>query len=168
LSAPVNLTPDQRRAARRVDALDLSPVAFRLRHPYPGLTVMSRPEARRAVEAYRRWLKPCAWYPGEPVVPSLAIDDAWHAHMSDTDRYQRDCLAAFGRFAHCRPDFGPDGDGKQARAAYQRTRALFRAHFGTDMPATPDPAPGHPGGDACCTGGAGRIRVFADTAGPSR
>ena len=156
MTAPVSLTPDQEAAARRVDDLDLAPVASGLMHPYPGLTVMGTAEADQVVAAYRRWLKLCAWYPDEPIVPSLAVDDAWMAHVTDTARYAQDCAYAFGRFAHARPYHGPNG-GAGWRAAYERTRALFRAHFGTDMPGGPAArAPGHPEEADCCRGGAGR------------
>ncbi len=36
-------------------------------------------------------LSECVWYPGEPVVPSTGIDQAWHAHILDTRKYARDC-----------------------------------------------------------------------------
>ncbi len=166
MTAPVTLTPDQEKAAARIDALDLDPVVFGLMHPGPGLTVMDLAEADQVVAAYRGWLKLCAWYPGEPLVPALSIDDAWHAHLADTAKYARDCQAAFGMFARCYPYYGHDSQSAAWRGAYQRTRDLFRLHFGTDMPGT---APGidgefHP--DAgCCTGGSGCIRVFGDQAG---
>lgn len=166
MTAPVSLTPGQEQAATRIDDLDLDPVAFGLMHPDPGLTVMDLAEADQIVTAYRHWLKLCAWYPGEPLVPALPVDDAWRAHLGDTAKYARDCQAAFGMFAHCYPYYGHDGHKAAWRRAYQRTRELFRQHFGTDMPGT---APGddehlHPDTE-CCTGGSGCIRVFGELAG---
>jgi hypothetical protein len=166
LTAPFSLTPDQEHAAARVDALDLESVVFGLMHPDPGLTVMDLAEADQVVAAYRGWLKLCAWYPEEPLVPTLSIDDAWRAHLADTAKYARDCQAAFGRFAHCYPYYGHGVRKAAWHRAYQRTRDLFCRHFGTDMPGT---APGddedsHPDAE-CCTGGSGCIRVFGDEAG---
>jgi hypothetical protein len=163
LTAPVSLTQSQEQAATQIDVLDLDPVAFGLMHPDPGLTVMDLAEADQIVAAYRNWLKLCAWYPGEPLVPTLTIDDAWRAHLADTAKYARDCQAAFGMFAHCYPYFGHDGHKAAWRLAYRRTCELFRRHFGTDMPGT---APGdnehlHPDTE-CCTGGSGYTRVFGE------
>jgi hypothetical protein len=147
----------------RIDALDLDPVAFGLMHPDPGLTVMDLAEADQLVAAYRNWLKLCAWYPGEPIVPTLTVDDAWRTHLADTAKYARDCQTAFGMFAHCHPYYVHDSHKAAWRRAYRRTRELFRQHFGVDMPGT---APGddehlHPDAE-CCTGGSGFTRVFGD------
>jgi hypothetical protein len=165
LTAPVSLTPDQEKAAARIDALDLEPVVFGLMHPDPGLTVMGLAEADQIIAAYRGWLKLCAWYPGEPLVPALPIDEAWRAHLADTAKYARDCQAAFGTFAHCYPYYGHDTRRADWRSAYGRARDLFRRHFGTDMPGTfPGyPEEAHPGAD-CCTGGSGCVLVFGGLA----
>ena len=163
MTTPVSLTPGQQQAAARIDALDLDPVTFGLMHPDPGLTVMDLAEADQIVTAYRNWLKLCAWYPREPLVPTLPVDEAWRAHLSDTAKYASDCQTAFGMFAHCYPYYGHDGHKAAWRSAYRRTGELFRRHFGTDMPGT---APGddehlHPDTE-CCTGGSGCTRVFGE------
>lgn len=165
MTAPASLTPGQEQAAARIDDLDLDPVVFGLMHPYPGLTVMGLAEADQVVAAYRRWLKLCAWYPEDPLVPTLSIDDAWRAHLADTAKYARDCQAAFGRFAHCYP-YGHDSRKGAWHRAYRRTRDLFRLHFGTDMPgiAPGDDEDSHPDAE-CCTGGSGCILVFGGPAG---
>jgi hypothetical protein len=160
LTAPASLTPDQEEAAARVDALDLEPVVFGLMHPYPGLTVMSTAEADQVTAAYRGWLKLCAWYPDKPLVPTLTVGDVWHTHLADTAKYASDTMEAFGAFAHCYP-YG-HGRNPAWHQACQQTRALFRRHFGADMPGT---APSgdeqfHPEAD-CCTGWSGCILVLA-------
>lgn len=115
------------------------------------------------VAAYRGWLKLCAWYPGEPLVPAVPVDEAWQTHLADTAKYARDCQAAFGTFAHRYPHRWRDAHWVAWHRNYARTRDLFRGHFGTDMPGAAPPAgEDHHPGTGCCTGGAGSIRVFGD------
>jgi hypothetical protein len=160
LTAHASLTPGQEQAAARVDALDLEPVVSGLMHPYPGLTVMSTAEADQVIAAYRGWLKLCAWYPGMTLVPTLAVGDAWQIHLADTAKYASDTVKAFGAFAHCYP-YGHASKPAWHQAC-QQTRALFRLHFGADMPGSD--ASGdeqfHPEAE-CCTGWSGCILVLA-------
>lgn len=130
------LTPAQEHAGQRIDALDLEPVTYKLMHPEPGQTAMSLAAADQLITAYRCYLKLCAWYPGEPVVPSKAIDEAWHAHILDTAKYAADTETVFGYFLHHFPYFGLRGPDDEAAlsTAYTRTRDLFRQHFGADLP----------------------------------
>jgi hypothetical protein len=126
------LTGDQAYAGAMIDALDLEPVVYRLMHPYPGQTAMSLAEADQIIAEYRGFLKLCAWYPGESIVPSKTIDSAWHEHILDTAKYTADCMTVFGHVANHFPYFGQRGAQDEARwhAAYERTRELFRLHFG--------------------------------------
>jgi hypothetical protein len=143
------LTEDQARAAALADALDLEPITFKLMHPHPGETAMPLADADQMVEAYRSFLKLCLWYPDEPIVPSKAIDEAWHAHILDTAKYAADCAVLFGGIAHHFPYFGLRGPGDEARwhAAWDRTRELFSQHFGTVLD-------GDRGAPACHVNGA--------------
>lgn len=126
------LSEAQRQAAERIDALDLEPIAFKLMHPEPGQATMTLAEADQLTAAYRCFLKLCAWYPGQPIVPSRTIDQVWHAHILDTSKYRADTEQAFGYFLGHFPYFGLRGADDEAamRAAYDRTRDLFAAHFG--------------------------------------
>jgi hypothetical protein len=130
MTAP--LTPEQERAASLAEALDLEPITFKLMHPHPGQAVMTLADADQLIAYYRGFLKLCLWYPAESIVPSKEIDEAWHAHILDTAKYAADCDALFGRMAHHFPYFGLRGPDDEAawRAAYDRTRDLFRWHFG--------------------------------------
>jgi hypothetical protein len=64
----------------------------------------------------------------------------WHTHILDTAKYAADSEQVFGFFLHHFPYFGLRGpdDETAMRAAYDRTRDLFRACFG----AGPDGAAG--------------------------
>jgi hypothetical protein len=148
MTATTSLTPDQARAGDRVDALDLDPIACKLMHPEPGQTTMTLAEADQLITAYRGFLKLCAWYPDQSIVPSKAIDEVWHAHILDTAKYAADSRAVFGHFLHHFPYFGLRGPADEAtwHAARDRTRHLFRLHFGTG---TETPGSGCGGGSDC-------------------
>jgi hypothetical protein len=158
------LTPAQTYTGSLVDALDLEPITYKLMHPEPGQAVMSLADADQLVTAYRCFLKLCAWYPEESIVPSKAIDEVWHAHILDTGKYAADCEIVFGHFAHHFPYFGLRGSDDETawHAAYDRTRELFRQHFGTDLPGRDMAgASCHVNGSSCRDGNS--ICVFDDS-----
>jgi len=167
MTGTATLTEDQARTGALADALDLEPIAYKLMHPHPGETAMTLASADQMVAAYRGFLKLCLWYPGEPVVPSRAVDEAWHAHILDTAKYAADCDALFGRIAHHFPYFGLRGpaDEERWRAAYDRTRDLFLLHFGTDLGAGRSPGC-HVGGSSC-EADSGRVCVKSCVCDPS-
>ncbi len=142
------ITAGQAHAGQRIDALDLEPIVVKLMHPEPGRTAMTLAEADQLIAAYRHFLKLCAWYPGQDIVPSKAIDQAWHAHILDTGKYAADSHAVFGYFLHHYPYFGLRGTGDVTtwQAAYQRTSDLYRRHFGISLPAGQASAECHNGG----------------------
>lgn len=129
------MTSVMERASDRVDSLDLEPIVYKLMHPEPGQMVMSLAEADQQVSVYRSWLKLCAWYPAEPIVPSKPVDEVWHLHLLDTGKWAEDSEQAFGFVMHHFPYFGLRGPDDEAalHAAYDRTRDLFRQHFGVDL-----------------------------------
>ncbi|MEO3853527.1 hypothetical protein [Acrocarpospora sp. B8E8] len=128
------LTPEQAELAARVDALDLEPIAYKLMHPEPGRVGVTLAQADQLIGAYRLFLKLCGWYPRESIVPSTAVDEAWHTHILDTAKYAQDCEEVFGYFLHHFPYLGLRGADDEAlsRASSARSGELFRLHFGTD------------------------------------
>ena len=149
------LSSAQAAVAELIDALDLEPVVVKLMCPEPGPQVMTLADADQHIALYRAFLKLCAWYPGESIVPSKAIDQAWHTHILDTGKYAADCDAVFGAFLNHFPYLGMRGpdDVTAWHAAYDRTRDLFRAHFGIDLPAGQAAGTCHNGGSSCRDGG---------------
>lgn len=123
------------RQIQLIDALDLEPIAFKLVHPEPGETGMSVEEADELIKKYRCFLKLCAMYPEESIVPSKAIDKVWHVHILDTAMYLADCDAIFGFVLHHFPYFGLRGedDLEMLHAKGAQTRELYMRHFGEDM-----------------------------------
>lgn len=145
------LSAEQAHAGERIDALDLEPIVVKLVSPEPGQTAMTLAQADQLIAAYRCFLKLCAWYPDQDIVPSKGIDQAWHAHILDTGKYAADMDTVFGYFLHHFPYFGMRGadDVTAWQAAYERTSQLFREHFGTPLPAGQASAECHNGGSDC-------------------
>ena len=48
-------------------------------------------------------------YPTKRIVPTLTIDEFWHAHILDTRAYMADCKALFGKYMHHYPYSGLKG-----------------------------------------------------------
>ncbi|MGA9911632.1 MAG: hypothetical protein WBR17_03725 [Paraburkholderia sp.] len=68
----------------------------------------------RAEQGYRQFLKLSAKYPDVAVVPGEEVDQFWHAHILDTQRYAYDCERIFGYMLHHNPYVGIDGADDEA------------------------------------------------------
>ncbi|MEX1258133.1 MAG: hypothetical protein WEG36_11000 [Gemmatimonadota bacterium] len=92
----------------RIEALDLDCIKFKLMHPTEGRG-LSREEADHLEILYRRFLFMAV--SGEnPFMPTMEIDEVWHAHILDTAKYREDCEAAFGFILDHFPYFGLRGE----------------------------------------------------------
>ena len=153
-SAECQVSADDR--VRRVDELDLEPVVYKLMHPEPGVEALSLAAADKAVALYRCFLKLCVLRPRTSIVPNKTIDEVWHMHLLDTDKYRGDCNFVFGYFIEHFPYAGLGGaDDRYAwREDYARTRRLFLEHFGVDIGAEPAASVcrNHGDGSECCLG----------------
>lgn len=98
-----------------------------------------RSEAEATCELYRHFLFLQKKYPEHaPLPPSEDIDEFWHAHILDTEKYHQDCQIIFGKYAHHYPYFGIDEkttavDGARAFAL---TQQLHQKEFGEPIYAT--------------------------------
>ena len=83
--------------SEKVNALDMDPVIARLvkKEDYEAT------DAKRVVEEYRKYLIMVGM--GANPVPSTQVDDAWHAHILYTKKYEKDCKAVFGHMLHHDP-----------------------------------------------------------------
>jgi hypothetical protein len=74
----------------------------------------------------------CKENPDSAVVPSSFVDDFWHFHILDTQKYQEDCERFFGYFLHHFPYFGMRGkeDEENLKRAWAETCALYKNRFG--------------------------------------
>ena len=117
-------------ALRKVEAIDFASLKGKLVHDRQ----MTPEQCDEAEGLYRRFLALNVRYPGRVICPTGPIDAFWHAHIVDTEAYERDCAQLFGRKLHHYPYFGMRGP--EDRAELEQTFAdsvdLFIRHFGID------------------------------------
>lgn len=89
-----------RNLRRKVDSLDLTPMVSKLRGP-KYLWTEERIDA--AVQGYRAFLSSAQ---DEP--ENQDVDEVWHLHILDTQKYAKDCVDLFGGFLHHVPSYGTD------------------------------------------------------------
>jgi hypothetical protein len=130
----------------KIQALDLEPIKFKL------VKEKSWPlqKAEAVEKLYKTYLLLFALYPGEEHVPTADIDEMWHGHILDTQKYMADCHEIFGYYLHHYPYLGMLGaeDAVVASAKFAATRARFVAH-GAQDPAEAAHCGGGCGGHGC-------------------
>jgi len=64
--------------------------------------------------------------------PSEEVDEFWHNHILDTEKYRRDCQVIFGRYIDHYPYFGIDSKStlKDLDEAFKSTQQLHKQEFG--------------------------------------
>ncbi len=94
------------------------------------------PLTRRIAAEYRRFWILCLENPEEAVVPSNLVDDFWHLHILDTQKYAEDCAQFLGFFLHHFPYFGMRGekDAQNLADSWARTKLLYKQTFGESPP----------------------------------
>lgn len=112
--------------------LDFTRMRHKLLDPKEGIGLTDA-ELELAMSEYRKFLALHYFYPDEPLVPSRLMDQVWHAHILDTQRYGEDCFRIFGHMLHHDPYMGIDGPGseRELNALFERTRAIYERHFGS-------------------------------------
>lgn len=111
----------------RLRQIDWRPILFKLTDATHGLG-WSMERAIPALQGYLQFLRAIDRYPHMALVPSEDVDEVWHCHLLDTQKYAADCQWLFGRFIHHNPYLGtPTTGGKEALAqAWQETRRLLQ------------------------------------------
>jgi len=132
-----------------IDELDLTSVReFVAEEGYSG------DEVEAMEREYRRFLFLNYKY-RDGVVPSRAVDEYWHEHVLDTEKYAEDCQKIFGFFLHHVP-FSRQravasgewrGQSKEDLiTAFEKTKSRYQEVF-------EEPFPSGPGAESarCCT-----------------
>lgn len=113
-----------------IDALDFSQIIDKMVKKDKWF----RKDAVEACNLYRNFLFLNKKYQGQyqQLPPSLEIDEFWHNHILDTEKYQTDCEAIFGKFMHHYPYFGIDKKTTMddLHKAFQQVQALHYKEFG--------------------------------------
>ncbi|MGA9379633.1 MAG: glycine-rich domain-containing protein-like [Phormidium sp.] len=119
---------------QKLKKLDLGPIAYKLMHREEGFG-WTKARTKQAIARYLMFLSLIYLYPNQPIVPTAEIDQVWHQHILDTDKYAADCQMLFGEFIHHFPYYGLRGicDRQNWQQAFTRTQLLFQKHFATDI-----------------------------------
>lgn len=100
-----------------------------------------REDAEKTCEMYRNflYLKKKYEFTNTKIPPAKDIDDFWHNHVLDTEKYHQDCEAIFGYYLHHHPTYpGPAGIAKLKLLAnaFTELQKIHQAEFGTEIIAT--------------------------------
>ena len=116
---------------RDLAALDLEPIVIKAIDPEEGLG-WTFDYARRVADEYRKFLVLCMNDEHNSVVPSSAVDEFWHLHILDTQKYAQDCERFLGFFLHHFPYFGMRGeeDERDLHNAWLKTLESYESEFG--------------------------------------
>ena len=93
----------------------------------------SASRAAKVIEEYRKFLYLSQVSPGQ-ASPSVAVDRAWHLHLTYTQDYWGDlCDNVLNKPLHHHPSNGAEEDGRFVDQ-YRQTRALYKTEFGRPPP----------------------------------
>ncbi|RYH48697.1 MAG: glycine-rich domain-containing protein-like [Alcaligenaceae bacterium] len=127
------------KAVEYIDSMDFHEIIEKLCSEDPLLSRRwNRLEAEAAVQFYKNFLFICRKYLDDSahIAPSIEIDEVWHHHILDTQRYSDDCHQIFGRYIHHFPYFGTRGneDFRNLTTAFENFQRLHVAEFGCPVP----------------------------------
>ena len=95
-----------------------------------------RIEAEECCKQYRNYLWLLKNYGTEkPLPPSEDIDEFWHHHILDTEKYIEDCDAVFGGYLHHYPYYGHDGKTTltDLNRTFLETQKIYKDEFGASL-----------------------------------
>lgn len=92
----------------------------------------SRKDAEEVCRLYRNFLFLSAKYPDKRLPPSEDVDEFWHNHILDTQKYRLESEAIFGRYFDHYPYFGIDEktNMNDLSCAFSETQRLHQEEFG--------------------------------------
>lgn len=108
-----------------VKGIDLSRIIPAMRQR----TGMSADMAMRAEDLYRKFLELRLKYPQQLLIAPKLVDEVWHTHIMDTEKYSSDCQAVFGKPLHHNPYF----DNLDDHPAWLTTKKLYKQEFNIDL-----------------------------------
>ena len=113
-----------------LDSLDLEPIMVKAIDAEEGFG-WSLAKTKQIANEYKKFLALCLLHPEEPIVPSSLVDDFWHLHILDTQKYDEDCKQFLGYFLHHFPYFGMRGDAdlENLKMAWKNTLDFYKTAF---------------------------------------
>ena len=135
---------------KRINAIDLSPIIFKLVESDDG-PQWSVHKALTIEKAYRVFLYLHLAFPNDEIVPTREVDEFWHQHILDSEKYFLDCQHTFGHYLHHFPYLGSRGqkDRKDLQSKFARTNALSQKVFGQSLSSLSFDAMGSVCGSGC-------------------
>jgi hypothetical protein len=142
----------------KIESLDLDCIKVRLMRPDRS-EGWSRERVDLVEKHYKRFLYMCVTDPDSPTIHTDDIDDFWHAHILDTEKYALDCEKTLGRFVHHFPYFGMrnEQDQKVLQTSFSDTRRKYDELFGESL----DSGPADCTNSSCGAGSCG-MRSYID------
>ena len=155
------MNSDQQKLMQRLEQFEIDapdavfPYSARLaqaNHWTPAFTA-------RVIAEYKRFAF-LACEAGHMVVPSEAVDEAWHTHLIFTDNYWTKFCEVLGKPLHHWPSNGGPDEDNRFRGLYAQTLASYERLFGESPPRDVWPRPGTPKQKANPQGLRGRSNLF--------
>lgn len=115
----------------KLDNMNLEPIIVKAIDKIEGLG-WDLEFAINISEEYKKFLELCSSNPDLPIVPSKYVDEFWHLHILDTQKYYQDCEEYLGYFLHHFPYFGMRGKDDETNLlnAWEGTLKLYENHYG--------------------------------------
>jgi hypothetical protein len=110
--------------------IDFTMVKLKIQDDEEGLG-WTQEECNEIEIEYKKFLALKRAYPQNEIVPNKRVDQFWHQHILDTEKYAQDCQLIFGYFLHHYPYFGMNGeqDKQNLIDAFEETKRLYKKHF---------------------------------------
>lgn len=118
-----------------VESIDLKQMNDKLVNFYGW----SKEEVSLMSDYYKKWLSLHVCYPNLATAPSVKLDEYWHMHILDTQKYMVDCQIVFGKYLHHYPYFGLEGDKEDLNSGFELTKKLFQHHFNHSLTGLANP-----------------------------
>lgn len=114
-----------------IENLDLGPIKYKMINSDEGKP-LSEEQVKNNEKEYKRFLYLIYCNPAKSIVPTKEIDEFWHYHIMDTEKYLNDCDMIFGKIIHHFPYLGIRGeeDALELHRKFKETKDLYQNEFG--------------------------------------
>jgi hypothetical protein len=86
----------------KLNQVDFGPIAFQLLH-HPQGPQWNSAQVQTAILEYKEFLFQHFLHPDRTLEPNKTVDEVWHRHILDTQKYFDDCMHLFGHLVHHYP-----------------------------------------------------------------
>jgi hypothetical protein len=86
----------------KLNTIDFGPIAHQLIH-HPKGPQWSKYRTQSAIQQYQKFLFLHYQHPDRDLSPNATVDQVWHCHILDPEKYISDCIYLFGYILHHYP-----------------------------------------------------------------